>query len=109
MFNVVSNPSRDIVSAATPSGTGSALDARNAGLQYVTYGVYGASPASALYTLQASHDLSIWTTIATFTAVTTPAIYTGNNYFPYVRATVNSIFSGTNQTGSGFLNYSTLA
>lgn len=104
-MGVISNPSNLLVSAGQGSGNGSALDTRAAVGQYIHMATYA---ASALYTLQTSFDGSTWYSTAIYTATPTTAIVSGNVYFPFVRAQVNSIWSGGGNTGSGILFYSTL-
>jgi hypothetical protein len=107
-MGVISNPSNYLITGAQASGNGSAIDTRAAGMQYIHYATYA---ASALYTLQASFDLTAWMPVAVYTATTATGTATGNQYYPYVRAQINSIFSAASPTGtgSGILFYGTMA
>lgn len=102
---VISNPSNFLVSAGQGSGTGSALDTRGSIGQYIEIATYA---ASALYTFQVSKDTTAWLSSGIYTATTTTAIISGNNFYPFVRAQVNSIWSGGGNTGSGIMYYGTL-
>lgn len=104
-MGVISNPSNYIVSAGQGSGNGSALDTRAAGMQYIHIATYA---ASALYTFQTSFDGASWISSGVYTATPTTAIVSGSNYYPYVRAQVNSIWSGGGNTGSGIMFYGTM-
>lgn len=103
---MITNPSDYIVSAQQGSGNGSALDVRIGVGQYIEIATYA---VSALYTFQVSKDATAWLSSGVFTATTTTAIVSGNLYYPYVRAQVNSIWSGGGNTGSGTMFYGTLA
>lgn len=105
-MGVISNPSNLLVSAGQGSGNGSALDVRAAYGQFMQIATYA---ASAIYTFQVSYDATAWLSSATYTAITTTAIVSGNNYYPYVRAQVNSLYSAAGGTGSGILYYGTFA
>lgn len=84
--------------AGQPSGgTGSALDTRFA--RNYGYHQYAVPGASALISLQGSVDLTGWMTIAQVTATTTTGTAQIAGYYPYVRAQINAIWSGSNLTG----------
>lgn len=102
MGYVVTNPANYLISAQqTGSGNGSAIDARAAlpagYLQWATY------QASAAYTIQASFDSTAWLSITSITATTTTASAQWSGYYPYIRAQLNSLWSGGGNTGSGYL------
>lgn len=105
---IVTNPANWLVSAEQASGNGSAVDARAVpGLAYLYVATYA---SSALYTIQASHNLTAWMTVsANITATTTTATAQFSGYYPYLRANVNSIWSGGGNTGSGQLFWHPIA
>ncbi len=104
MAFVVNNPANALVSAQqTGSGNGSALDLRAAlGLGYLHAATYA---ASAAYTIQVSYDSTAWMSLTAVTATTTTATAQMSGYFPYMRAQLNSLWSGGGNTGSGILFY----
>ena len=108
MAFVINNPANALVSAQqTGSGNGSALDLRAAlGQGYVYVATYA---ASAIYTIQASYDGTAWLNVsANITGTTTTATAQVSGYFPFMRAQVNSLYSGGGNTGSGVLVWSPL-
>jgi len=105
MAFVINNPANALVSAQqTGSGNGSALDLRAAlGQGYVYVATFA---ASAIYTVQVSHDATAWMTFsAGITATTTTATAQWSGYFPFMRAQINNLYSGGGNTGSGILFY----
>lgn len=105
---MITNPAEYLVSAQqTGSGNGSAIDARAAlPAAYLHCATYA---ASAAYTIQASFDSTAWMNVTAFTATTTTATAQLTGYFPFLRAQVNSLWSGGGITGSGILFYHPLA
>lgn len=88
-----------LLSGISANGTGSALDLRAAPTHgYLYYTNQGGQ--SAIFGLQASHDLTAWMNINSLTA-TNSATGTGQfsaGYYPYIRA-VCTAYSGAGHTG----------
>ena len=108
MSYIITRPDGILVSAQqTASGNGAPLDMRAAlGIAYLYVATYA---ASAIYTIQGSHDSTAWMTVsANITGTTTTATAQVSGYFPYMRAQINSLYSGGGNTGSGSLVWSPL-
>ena len=87
-----------LLTTQTTSGTGSAVDVRNAA-NYALIQHAAASP-SAIVKIQASVDSTGWVDVATYTASPTTAFVQQTGYYPYLRAVLNSAFGGGGSTGS---------
>ncbi len=102
MAFVRNNPAAYIASAQAAQGTGNKtpLDCR-ATMNY-GYLWYQASGHSAIFNIEASHDLTAWMVVATYTATATQ---TGTaqlaGFYPYIRANVVEVYSAAG--GSGVL------
>lgn len=97
-MNVLSDRAAFLLSGVTASAyTGEVMDARaTRNYGFLTH----ISPAaSSLFTLQASHDMTAWMTVAQYTALTTRGSAQMSGYFPYVRAQINAVWSGGGNTG----------
>lgn len=87
---------------------GSALDLR--GAWPAGFFQFGSISASAVITLQASHDMTAWNNVLTVTATTGAGgrEVTGtaqlSAYFPYVRAQMTA-YSGANNTAAAWAFY----
>ena len=84
---------------------GEILDTR-AGDSY-GYLYYSAAGASAIFTLQASHDRTAWMPVATFTATTGAVGGTANlsAFYPYLAVQLNALYSGAAGTASVVVHY----
>lgn len=100
------NPADYLLSAVSAEGAGpTALDCR-ATMNHA-YLFYQAAGHSGIFTLQGSHDNTAWMNIATYTATATQsgtAQIAG--FYPYVRATVNELYSAAGGTGTLYVHYS---
>lgn len=102
MAFVRNNPAGYLAQAQAAEGTGNrpALDCR--ATQNYGYLFYKASGHSAIFNIEASHDLTAWMVVATYTATATQ---TGTaqlaGYFPYMRANLVEVYSAAG--GSGVL------
>ena len=91
--------------AGGSGGRGEILDTR-AGDSY-GYLYYSAAGASAILTLQASHNQTAWMPVATFTATTGVAGGTAllSAFYPYLTVQINAIYSGAAGTASVLAHY----
>lgn len=71
------------------------------------YLYYSAAGASAIMTLEASHNRTAWMPVATFTATTGVAGGTAllSAFYPYLTVRINAIYSGAAGTGTPLVHY----
>lgn len=71
------------------------------------YLYYSAAGASAILTVQASHNQTAWFPVTTFTATTGVAGGTAlfSAFYPYLTVTVNALYSGAAGTASVIVHY----
>jgi len=96
---IYSDPACFLLSGASAGGPGpTAIDGR--AVKPYGYLFYQASAQSGVFSVQASHDRTAWLTVATYTATATQ---TGtaqlSGHYPYLRATVDALYSGAGKTG----------
>lgn len=104
---VRSNPAAFLLFSATGSGVasaGSVIDSRACSNQ--AFVAYYAPAASAIFSIQASHDTTGWFPVGTFTATSTSATANlSGAWYPYVRAFLNACYSGGGNTGFANVYY----
>jgi hypothetical protein len=91
---------------ANGSGTrGDVLDTR--ATKNFAYVYYSAAGASAILTVQASHDRTAWMPVLQVTAVTGAIGNTAqvSAFYPYVTVQINALYSGAAGTANPILHY----
>lgn len=97
------DPNTFLVSGISAQVTGAMIDTRAAkNYGYLVYTCSGTGAESAIFSLQASHNVTGWMTVATYTATATQ---TGTaqiaGYFPYMRVNISKVYSGTGGADNG--------
>lgn len=101
---VLNNPAGLLADGVSVEATGGAVMDCRACANYA-YLVYHTPAASAQFQLQASHDSTGWSTVATYTATSTSGTAQIAAYYPYVRVNINELYSGGGATGSVSVYY----
>lgn len=71
------------------------------------YLYYSAAGASAILTVEASHNQTAWLPVTTFTAVTGAAGGTAlfSAFYPYLTVRINALYSGAAGTANPIVHY----
>lgn len=87
-----------LAAGVSASGVQPALDMRSkADYGYLWYQGRG---ESAIFTLQASHDMTAWMPVATYTVTASQqATAQISAFYPYLRVAVTNVYSGGGNTG----------